>query len=191
MFRAVSGAEFFTAIGSSEGVDRQQMGWALSVGAEPTNLLSARRTGSLTDNHLPVRIRPRLGHAIRFIAQPTQEAFLFPARHQAGQANPSCPPMGARFRLNAAFSLPASTCSALCQTVLTTMETHGLILADNGSNRFFLGTADPGWASAEVDQLKSIPASAFVAVDESCLMVSPDSGRALQPGTPAFNQSCH
>jgi hypothetical protein len=132
-----------------------------------------------------------MDHAIRFTAQCTQEAFLWPARHQAGQANPTCPPMGARFRLNAAFSLPASTCSARCQTVLTTMKTYGLILADNGSNWFFQGTADPRWTSSEVDQLKSIPASAFVAVDESCLMISPDSGQALQPGTPAFSQSCH
>jgi hypothetical protein len=131
-----------------------------------------------------------MDHAIRFTAQCTQKAFLWPARHQAGQANPSCPPMGARFRLSADFSLPASTCSALCQTVLTTMKTYGLILADNGSNWFFQGTADSRWTSSEVDQLKSIPASAFVAVDESCLMVSPDSGQALQPGTPAFEQSC-
>jgi len=32
--------------------------------------------------------------------------------------------------------------------------------------------------------------SQFVAVDESCLMVSPNSGEALQPGTSAFSQSC-
>ncbi|MGH3579801.1 MAG: hypothetical protein ACRDU0_19890, partial [Mycobacterium sp.] len=131
-----------------------------------------------------------MDHAIRFTAQCTQQAFVWPARHQAGQANPSCPPMGARFRLNADFSLPASTCSALCQTVLTTMRTYGLILADNGSNWFFQGTADPRWTATDVGQLKSIPASAFVAVDEACLMVNPDSGQALQPGTPAFTRSC-
>jgi hypothetical protein len=92
--------------------------------------------------------------------------------------------------VGAPFSLPASTCSALCQTVLTTMRTYALILADNGSNWLFQGTADSRWTGSDVDQLKSIPASAFVAVDESCLMVSPNSGQALQPGTPAFDQSC-
>jgi hypothetical protein len=131
-----------------------------------------------------------MDHAIRFTAQCTQQAFLWPARHQAGQANPSCPPMGTRFRLNANFSLPASSCGALCQTVLTTMRTYGLILADNGSNWFFQGTADSRWTSADVGQLKAIPASALEAVDETCLMVSPDSGQALQPGTPAFTESC-
>ena len=131
-----------------------------------------------------------MGHAIRFTAQCTDQAFVWPARHEAGQANPSCPPMGARFRLSANFSLPASSCASICQTVLTTMRTYGLILADNGSNWFFQGTADSRWTSADVGQLKSIPASAFVAVDESCLQVSPDSGQALQPGTTAFTQSC-
>ena len=41
-----------------------------------------------------------------------------------------------------------------------------------------------------IDQLKQIPASQFVAVDESCLMVSPDSGQALQPGTTAYSTAC-
>jgi len=131
-----------------------------------------------------------MDHAIRFTAQCTQQAFVWPARHQAGQADPNCPPMGARFRLNANFSLPASSCGALCQTVLTTMRTYGLIVADNGSNWFFQGTADSRWTSTDVGQLKSIPAGAFQAVDETCLMVGPDSGQALQPGTPAFTRSC-
>jgi hypothetical protein len=131
-----------------------------------------------------------MDHAIRFTAQCTQQAYLWPARHEAGQANPSCPPMGARFRLNPDFSLPASSCSAMCQTVITTMQTYGLILADNGSNWFFQGVADTRWTDTEVDQLKQIPASEFVAVDESCLMVDPNSGQALQPGTAAYTASC-
>ena len=39
-------------------------------------------------------------------------------------------------------------------------------------------------------QLKAIPASQFVAVDESCLMVKANSGLALQPGSAAFAQKC-
>jgi hypothetical protein len=131
-----------------------------------------------------------MDHAIRFTVDCTQESYIWPARHEAGQDNPDCPPMGARFRLSAGFSLPSSECSALCQTVITTMQTYGLILADNGSNWFFQGTADTRWTDTEVDQLKQIPASDFVAVDESCLMVSPDSGQANQPGTSAYTASC-
>jgi hypothetical protein len=66
----------------------------------------------------------------------------------------------------------------MCQTVITTMKAYGLILADDGSNWFFQGTADTRWTLTEVDQLKQIPASAFVAVDESCLVVAADSGQA-------------
>jgi len=131
-----------------------------------------------------------LDHAIRFTADCTQRSYLWPARHEAGQANSDCPPMGARFRLNASFSLPASKCSAMCQTVIRTMKTYGLILADNGSNWYFQGDASMSWTYTEVDQLKLIPASQFVAVDESCLMVSPDSGEAYQPGTAAHRVHC-
>jgi hypothetical protein len=70
------------------------------------------------------------------------------------------------------------------------MKTYGLMLADNGSNWYFQGTADPRWTYAEVDQLKQIPASEFVAVDESCLMVDRNSGQALQPGSSAYATSC-
>jgi hypothetical protein len=131
-----------------------------------------------------------MDHAIRFTVACTQESYLWPARHEAGQNNSNCPPMGARFRLSASFSLPPSQCSAMCQTVITTMQTYGLILADNGSNWFFQGTADSRWTGTEVDQLKQIPASDFVAVDESCLMVTADSGQAYQPGTTGYTDSC-
>ncbi len=131
-----------------------------------------------------------MNHAIRFTADCTQQSFLWPARHEAGQSTSSCPPMGARFRLNASFTLPASQCSAFCQTVLATMKTYGLILADNGSNWYFQGTADTRWTYTEVDQLKAIPANQFAAVDESCLMITPNSGQSLQPGSPAYQAKC-
>ncbi len=131
-----------------------------------------------------------MDHAIRFTAQCTRESYVWPARHEAGRADAACPPMGARFRLSAAFSLPAAQCSAMCQTVITTMKTYGLILADNGSNWFFQGTADTRWTDTEVNQLKQVPARDFVAVDESCLMVSAGSGQAYQPGTAAYTQHC-
>jgi hypothetical protein len=131
-----------------------------------------------------------MDHAIRFTADCTQESYLWPARHQAGQADSSCPPMGARFRLSSSFNLPASECSSMCQTVIKTMKVYGLILADNGSNWYFQGTADTHWTYNEVDQLKQIPASQFVAVDESCLMVSANSGQAYQPGTAGYAKSC-
>ena len=131
-----------------------------------------------------------MDHAIRVTAECTSGHFLWPARHQAGSSDASCPPMGARFRLRASFHLPASSCDRFCQTVVTTMKTYGLILADNGSNWYFQGTADTRWTYNQVDELKAIPASAFVAVDESCLEVSANSGQARQPGTTDFARHC-
>jgi hypothetical protein len=132
-----------------------------------------------------------IDHAIRFTAQTTDTKYIWPARHEAGSVTTaSYPPMGARFRLSARFTLPASECAKPCQVVIQAMKTYGLILADNGSNWFFQGTTDPRWTYTMVDQLKQIPASAFQAVDESCLIVNHNSGQALQPGTAAYKQAC-
>jgi len=131
-----------------------------------------------------------MDHAVRFTAACTQQAYVWPARHEAGQPDASCPPMGARFRLDASFTLPAASCAAACQTVLTTLRTYGMILADNGSDWYVQGTADTRWTATQVNQLKQVPASAFQAVDESCLQVAPDSGQALRPGTPAYTAAC-
>ena len=119
-------------------------------------------------------------HAIRMTAQSTDTSFIWPARHQAGtSSNPNLPPMGARFRLNADFDI--SGYSPQAQVVLRAMQHYGLILADNGSNWYFGGTADQGWPISLVDELKHVPASAFNAVDESSLTVDANSGQARQP----------
>lgn len=132
-----------------------------------------------------------LDHAIRFTAQTTDRKFIWPARHQAGAvSDASYPPMGARFRLRAGFHLPSSKCFKPCQVVITAMKTYGLILADNGSNWYFQGTTDRRWTFTMVDQLKQIPASAFQALDESCLRIHPGSGQARQPGTAAYRRGC-
>jgi len=132
-----------------------------------------------------------IDHAIRFTADTTDTSYIWPARHEAGSVNsPDYPPMGARFRLSAGFHLPSSECAKPCQVVIQAMKTYGLILADNGSNWYFQGTADARWTYTMVDQLKQIPASAFQAVDESCLVISRSSGQARQPGTSAYDHAC-
>jgi hypothetical protein len=118
-------------------------------------------------------------HAIRFTVSCTTEAYLWPARHEAGVNDPDCPPMGARFRLRANFDLDGFSPKA--RTVLRAMQRYGLILADNGSDWYFQGTRDGHWRNSLLDQLKSVPASAFEAVDVSACMVNRDSGRADCP----------
>ena len=120
--------------------------------------------------------RGNVDHAIRFTTDVTDRRHVWPARHDAGSvSDPSYPPMGARFRLKASF--PISSYRADTQTVLRAMKRYGLVLADNGSPWFFQGARDSRWPSGLLDQLKRIPASAFVAVDTSSLEVSANSGR--------------
>ena len=120
-----------------------------------------------------------IDHAIRFTVSCTTDAYVWPARHEAGVHDPDCPPMGARFRLKANFDLDGF--SARARTILRAMQTYGLMLADNGSNWYFQGTRDGHWRNHLLDQLKTVPASAFEAVDVSSCMVDADSGQADCP----------
>jgi hypothetical protein len=118
-------------------------------------------------------------HAIRFTTNITNRAYIWPARHQAGSVSSSAyPPMGARFRLKASFRISGYRSDT--QVVLRAMKSYGLVLADNGSPWYFQGTQDDRWPSGLLDQLKTIPASAFEAVDTSLLKVSSNSGQARQ-----------
>jgi hypothetical protein len=120
-------------------------------------------------------------HAIRFTAMQSDRSFLWPARHQAGSAaNASLPPMGARFRLKATYDI--SRFSPQAQVILLAMQHYGLILADNGSNWFFSGTEDAAWPDSVLSELKTIPAPQFDAVDESSLLVDPNSAAARSCG---------
>ncbi|MDQ1615491.1 MAG: hypothetical protein QOJ60_1430 [Actinomycetota bacterium] len=119
-------------------------------------------------------------HAIRFTTDVTDRRHIWPARHDAGSvSNHNYPPMGARFRLRAGF--PIGSYRADTRVVLKAMKRYGLVLADNGSPWYFQGTQDTRWPAGLLDQLKSIPASAFVAVDTSSMKVDPDSGRVATP----------
>jgi len=116
----------------------------------------------------------RVDHAIRFTTDVTSKWHLWPARHDAGSTSSRAyPPMGARFRLKASWS-PAGL-SAHAKTVVAAMKKHGLVLADNGSPWFFQGEQHARWPERLVEDLKTIPASAFVAVDTSSLKISRDS----------------
>ena len=116
----------------------------------------------------------RVDHAIRMTASCTAPRFIWPARHQAGSCD-DAPPMGARFRMRAGFDIDGFREDT--KVILRAFKRYGMIVADNGSDWYFQGTAEDGWPVALLDELKSIPASAFVAVDASGIKVDPDSGR--------------
>ena len=92
--------------------------------------------------------------------------------------------MGARFRLRASFDI--GRFGPKVRVVLRAMKRYGLIVADNGSDWYFQGAVDPRWTYRFVDQLKRIPASAFVAVDEhACRVGRASAAFAYGPGCPA------
>jgi len=104
-----------------------------------------------------------INHAIRFTAPETQAGFIHPATHFASDStNPDLPPMGLRLRLEASY--PITGFPRTDRIILQAMKTYGLILADNGSPWFFQGATDPRWNDTILDQLKSVPASAFEVV---------------------------
>jgi hypothetical protein len=121
-----------------------------------------------------------INHAIRFTVPQTQKAFLWPARHYASSlTGTQYPPMGARFRLKASFDI--SGFSAVNQIILRAMKKYGMLLADNGSAWYISGAPDSRWNNDDLHLLGGIPGSAFEAVDESGLMVDPNTGEAKQP----------
>ncbi|HSV40258.1 MAG TPA: hypothetical protein VLI04_15970 [Nocardioidaceae bacterium] len=116
----------------------------------------------------------RIDHAIRFTTDITSDHHLWPARHHAGsRSSLDYPPMGARFRLAAAYS--TASFSPYARNVLAAMKKYGLVLADNGSPWYFQGEQNRRWPESLIEELKRIPASAFVAVDTSSLKVSNES----------------
>ena len=116
-------------------------------------------------------------HAIRFTAPKTRNAFVWPARHEASSnSSPALPPMGQRFRLKASFDTTGYPGQS--RVVLEALKKYGMILADNGGAWFISGVPDDRWDNDDLNHLKQLRGSDFEAVNESSLMISPDSGRA-------------
>ncbi len=57
------------------------------------------------------------------------------------------------------------------------LKHYGMIVADNGSNWYISGAPDERWNNDDLHLLSQVHGSAFEAVDESSLMVSPDSAQ--------------
>jgi hypothetical protein len=120
-------------------------------------------------------------HAVRFTAPITRKAFIWPARHYASSnTDPRYPPMGQRFRLKANYDISAF--SPETQVILRALKKYGMILADNGSAWYISGCPDSRWNNdVLVGELRRVKGSDFEAIDESSLMVSPDSGQVQAP----------
>jgi hypothetical protein len=118
-----------------------------------------------------------ISHALRFTLSNTRDQHIWPARHDASNKTAlQYPPMGQRFRLKASYQIPANF-SPQTRVILQALKTYGMILADNGSDWYLSGAPDPGWDDDHlVNELKLVKGTDFEAVDESGLMVDPNSG---------------
>jgi hypothetical protein len=104
-----------------------------------------------------------IAHALRFTAQHTRRAYVWPARHFASSdPNPNLPPMGMRVRLKASFDISGYT--PAMQVILRALRKYGMILADNGSNWYVSGAPDPRWSDDELSTLKALKGSDFEVV---------------------------
>ncbi len=123
-----------------------------------------------------------IDHALRFTAPVTQQSFIWPAREWASTTNNlQNPPMGLRVRLKQSFDI--SSFGPNVQVILQALKAYGMILSDNGAAWFITGAPDPRWNDDELHQLTLLVGSDFEAVDESSLMVDPNSN-AVQTGGP-------
>ena len=78
--------------------------------------------------------------------------------------------MGAWFRLK--DTVDPDDFSPQTRPIVVALQKHGMILADNGSPWYLSGVPDPRWNDDDLNRLRSVPGSAFEAVDVSALKVS-------------------
>lgn len=104
-----------------------------------------------------------INHAIRFTIVNSQKGYIHPATHFASSStDPNRPPMGLRLRMKASYDISGLTGES--RIIAEAMKKYGMIVADNGSNWYITGAADPRWDDEDLNQLKNIPGSAFEVV---------------------------
>jgi hypothetical protein len=108
-----------------------------------------------------------IAHALRFTASKTSGSHIWPARHNAGDSDPSLPPMGLRVRLKA--SVDISHYGKQARVVLQALKTYGMILADNGSPWYISGASNPHFNDDDLHGLGKLKGSDFEVVDTSGL----------------------
>jgi hypothetical protein len=104
-----------------------------------------------------------IDHALRFTAERTRRAYVYPARHYASsRTDPYLPPMGLRVRLKASVDVRGFPRQA--RIVLTALKRYGMLLADNGSSWYVSGAPDPRWNNDALHTLGRVSGSDFEVV---------------------------
>jgi hypothetical protein len=109
-----------------------------------------------------------IDHALRVTVPRTRTAFVYPARHAAGDSgNPSLPPMGLRIRLKKGVSLRGLSKQA--RIVAVALKRYGAIVADNGSAWYFSGAPSSHWNNDQLHQLDRLSGRDFEVVNTASL----------------------
>jgi hypothetical protein len=102
--------------------------------------------------------RGPIAHALRVTVSRTN-GYVWPASHRAGSTARALP-MGARLRLKTSKDL--TRYPTYIQNIFRGMQTHGLIVADNGSDLYVSGTMDSRWNNDELNPaFRSLTAADF------------------------------
>jgi hypothetical protein len=127
---------------------------------------------------LPGLIRPgevkrgAIHHAIRVTFDETRQAYIHPATHWASS---SCdrflPPMGLRMKLKPGYDI--SQFSGQARVIAVALQRYGVINADNGSSWYITGARSKSWNDNQLNQLKSIPGTAFEVVETQASQKTP------------------
>lgn len=114
-------------------------------------------------------IQGEIPHALRVTFSDTQRAYIHPATHYASDnTDINAPPMGLRLRLKSTFDTTGF--SGASRVVLEALKKYGMFVADNGSNWFMSGSTDSRWNDEDLEQLKSVPGTAFEVVESGPLL---------------------
>jgi hypothetical protein len=103
-------------------------------------------------------------HALTFTGVRAARAWVHPATHYGESDDPDAPPMGTRLRLKASFDLSGFTGAS--RVVLIALQVYGMFLVDQAGDPFvgISGATDSRWDDRDLDQLKSVPFTAFEVV---------------------------
>jgi hypothetical protein len=105
----------------------------------------------------------QITHALRFTVPDVQDGFIHPATHPGSYTDTNDPPYGLRLRLKADYDLSPFHGQAL--VILQALKKYGMIVADQGGAWYITGASDPRWNDDDLNQLKTVPGSAFEALE--------------------------
>jgi hypothetical protein len=119
-----------------------------------------------------------IDHPLRITVHCTADAYVWPARHEAGDDN-SCPPMGAWLRLR--HTVDTSGFSPVVQNILEALKTHGAIVADNGTAWYVSGEQNPDWDNDDLnDTNRFLEGADLEFVDVSTIRVDGGAGATMR-----------